>query len=99
MNIDKRKMKKNAEQAAALLKQLAHPARLLILCQLIEHEKTAGELVADSGLGQSACSQHLAKLREAKLVRTRKEAQTVYYQLANATVITLLETMYKIYCH
>lgn len=91
-------MKKNAEDAAALLKQLAHPVRLSILCQLVEQEKTAGQLVEDSGLSQSACSQHLAKLREANLVSVRKASQVVFYHLADAKVVTILETLYKMYC-
>lgn len=98
MKINKQKMQKNAAKAAGLLKSLASTPRLMVLCQLIEGEHTAGELWDKSGLSQSALSQHLAKLRKEKLVKTRKEAQTVYYTLANKDVIDIIKTLHKIYC-
>jgi ArsR family transcriptional regulator len=57
-------MRKNATEAAALLREIAHEARLLVLCELANGERSAGELVERSGLSRSALSQHLAKLRE-----------------------------------
>jgi ArsR family transcriptional regulator, virulence genes transcriptional regulator len=98
MKIDKQKMQKNAGKAASLLKSLASMPRLMVLCQLAEGEHTAGELWNKSSLSQSALSQHLAKLRNDKLVKTRKESQTVYYTLANKDVIEIIKTLHKIYC-
>jgi len=73
---DVRTMRRHAEEAAGLLKALSHEARLLVLCELVGGERTAGELVERSALSQSALSQHLAKLRSEGLVATRRDAQT-----------------------
>lgn len=98
MNINHKLLKKNSSRAAALLKTLANPARLLILCQLIGGEKNVGDLAATSRLSQSAFSQHLAVLRRAKIVTTRKESQVVYYSLSGDHAVRVIELMYEIYC-
>lgn len=87
-----------AGEAAALLKALAHEARLMVLCQLLEGEHSAGALQEASGLSQSALSQHLARLREEGLVSTRREAQTIYYHLAAPDVVRVLDALAQIYC-
>lgn len=91
-------MRANAEEASHLLKSLANPSRLIVLCALVQREHTAGELEQVSGLSQSAISQHLSRLREAQIVTTRREAQRIFYSLSNNEVRTILETLYKIYC-
>lgn len=96
MNIDL--MQTNAAEAAALLKLLAHPSRLLVLCALVTREHTAGELERLTGLGQSAISQHLARLREAGIVHTRREAQRIHYSLGNPEVHAVLRTLHDLYC-
>jgi ArsR family transcriptional regulator, virulence genes transcriptional regulator len=96
--IDPGRMRAHASQASDLLKALANEQRLLILCHLYEGELTVGELLERLKLGQSALSQHLAKLREAALVRTRREAQAVYYRLADGPVQALMATLHDIYC-
>lgn len=88
----------HADEAAALLKALAHPARLLVLCQLVEGERSVGELQPITGLSMSALSQHLAVLREMELVGTRREAQTIYYSLAEGPAASVLDTLYAAYC-
>jgi ArsR family transcriptional regulator, virulence genes transcriptional regulator len=87
-----------AGEAAALLKALAHEARLMVLCQLVEGERSAGALQENSDLSQSALSQHLARLREEGLVATRREAQTIFYRLADPNATRVLETLAAIYC-
>lgn len=87
-----------AGQAAALLKALAHEARLMILCQLVEGEHSVGALQEGSGFSQSALSQHLARLREENLVATRREGQTIYYRLADPKAARMLRTLAAIYC-
>ena len=87
-----------AGEAAALLKALAHEARLMVLCQLVEGEHSVGALQDGSGLSQSALSQHLARLREESLVATRRDGQTIYYRLADAKAARVLETLAAIYC-
>ena len=75
-----------AEQAAELMKALSHPQRLRVMCMLVDGERTVGEINAEVDLSQSALSQHLALLREGGLVRTRREAQNVYYSVAPGPV-------------
>jgi len=87
-----------AGEATRLLKALGHEARLMVLCQLVDGEHSAGALQEMSGLSQSALSQHLARLREEGLVETRREAQTIYYRLADPNAARVLETLAAIYC-
>lgn len=67
-----------AENAAGMLRALANPSRLMILCNLVQGEKIVGELNADLALSQSALSQHLARLRKDGLVATHRESQHIY---------------------
>lgn len=91
-------MVQNADSAAALLKSIAHPARLLVLCQLVEGESSVGDLQPMTGLSMSALSQHLAVLRDMELVDTRREAQTVYYSLTDSPAVAVLNALYSEYC-
>lgn len=91
-------MARHAEEAAALLKALAHPARLLVLCQLVEGERSVTELQPVTGLSMSALSQHLAVLREMALVDTRRASQTIYYSLAPGPAASVLDVLYAAYC-
>ena len=91
-------MAQHANEAAALLKALAHPARLLVLCQLVEGERSVGELQPITGLSMSALSQHLAVLREMALVTTRREAQTIFYSMAPGPAASVLDVLYAAYC-
>lgn len=89
----------NILQASALLKTLANEHRLLVLCTLISHsEVSAGALVELTGLSASALSQHLARLRHEKLVCCRREAQTLFYRLADARLIQILQLLKELYC-
>lgn len=91
-------MQQHAQSAAALLKLLANENRLMIMCALISGEMSVGELNAKVPLSQSALSQHLASLREAGLVNTRKEAQTVYYRLQGDEAVKVIAVLQSIYC-
>lgn len=91
-------MRDAADEAARLLKAMSNEHRLLVLCHLVGREMTVSELVEAIGLSQSALSQHLAKLRHHRLVRTRRQAQHIYYRLASPEVERLLETLYDLYC-
>ena len=89
----------NAEQAVALLKAVANDSRLLVLCHLaVEGELSVGQLQERVGLGQSALSQHLAKLRDESLVATRKEAQNVFYRVCDPKAARLLNVLHEIFC-
>ncbi|MCB1705674.1 MAG: winged helix-turn-helix transcriptional regulator [Halioglobus sp.] len=91
-------MHTNVEAASSLLKSLANPNRLLVLCALVTREHTAGELEQLTGLSQSAISQHLARLREEQLVATRRQAQRIYYSLCSSDAAAVLATLHGIYC-
>lgn len=97
-SMDLETLQENAAKASALLKSLANPSRLMVLCALVSREHTVTELETLTGLSQSALSQHLARLRDEKIVTTRRDAQRVFYRLSNANVTAILETMYGIYC-
>lgn len=89
---------RHAGEAAAMLRALSHEARLAVLCEINDGERSAGELVECSGLSQSALSQHLAKLREEGLVATRRDGQTIFYRIADPKVQRLLAVLHEIYC-
>lgn len=93
------KFGREAQEAAGLLKAMANEHRLLVLCHLsASGELSVGELVDRVGLSQSALSQHLAKLREEKLVSTRKAAQTVFYRLCDPKAEQLLRLLHQLFC-
>lgn len=91
-------MARHAEAAAALLKSLSHPARLLVLCRLVEGEASVSELQARGTLSMSALSQHLAVLREGGLVQTRRDAQTIFYSLADSPALGVMQALHEAYC-
>lgn len=89
----------SAGTAARLLRALANERRLMILCQLTEGERSVGQLLPLAvGLSQSALSQHLAVLREEGIVATRREAQVVWYRIADPAALKLLSALANIFC-
>jgi len=96
--IDLERIQENARRASSLLKAMSNQHRLMILCQLVPGEKCVGDLEKIIGLSQSALSQHLARLRRDDLVKTRREAQTIYYSLAGDEASAVIETLYGLYC-
>lgn len=91
-------MRPHAVAASNLLKALANEQRLMILCNLASNEMSVGELNELLPLSQSALSQHLAVLREAGIVQTRRDGQTVHYSLADGPAAQVVETLHRIYC-
>lgn len=91
-------MRKKAGEVAELLKVLSHPKRLLILCQLVENERTVSGLADLLGAREAAVSQQLILLRKDRLVRARREGRTVYYSLARPDIEALLGFLYETYC-
>ena len=91
-------MQPHAVAASNLLKALANEQRLMILCNLSGVEMSVGELNERLPLSQSALSQHLAVLREAGIVQTRRDGQTVHYSLADGPAAQVVETLHGIYC-
>lgn len=88
----------HAQEATRLLKALANESRLMILCNLASGELPVGELNRRVPLSQSALSQHLALLRRDGLVRTRRQAQTIYYSLVDGPATRIIELLHGIYC-
>jgi len=98
MNIDFTAMAGNVAQAEQLLKILANKNRLMILCSLQDQEMSVSQLNEAVPLAQSALSQHLAALRKANVVATRRESQTIYYRVIDDNAVQLLSTLYNLFC-
>ena len=96
--LDSAAMAKHAAQAAALLTRRAHPARLRVLCRLVEGEAPVPELQALTGLSASALSQHLAVLRDMDIVATRREAQAIHYRMQEGPALGVLQALHAAYC-
>ena len=87
-----------ADHVAARLALVANPKRLMILCELSRGERSVGSLQSAIGLSQSALSQHLARLREAGMLATRREAQTIHYRICDPDVGALMAALYDTFC-
>lgn len=98
MNLDIKELEPKIAQAAKLMEMLSQPARLRILCILLNGEQSVLDLSAQVGMSQPGMSHHLKKLRDAELVKTRRAAQTIYYSLDGLEVATVMETLYNLYC-
>lgn len=91
-------VKDHVEEAAAFLKALANDQRLLVLCALLAGELSVGEINERVPLSQSALSQHLGVLREAGLVLTDRQGQTIYYRIAPGPALQVMEVLYASFC-
>lgn len=91
-------MAESAKEASDLLRALAHEARLMILCMLVEGEKSVSELEAFLEMRQPTVSQQLARLRADRLVKARREGKTIYYSLASEEARKVLAVLYDLYC-
>ena len=87
-----------ADHASALLKALANRHRLIIICQLIDKERSVGELAELLRVRDSTVSQHLALLRKDGLVSARRDGQTIWYSIASGPARELVQTLYRAYC-
>ncbi|MDW6004524.1 ArsR/SmtB family transcription factor [Vibrio mangrovi] len=95
---DIERIKANAQEAADFLKMMAHPERLIVLCQLIQGEVGVGQLQQNSTLSQSALSQHLKVLRKHHLVVCRKSSQQVFYSLADTRAMQIITSLQELFC-
>lgn len=91
-------LQKRAGDAAALLKALANPDRLLLLCHLVEAERAVAELGAVTGIAQPTLSQQLGVLRGERLVATRRAGKSIHYRIASPAALAVLRTLYALYC-
>lgn len=86
-------IEKNMVLLVKLLKAVANEKRLVILCALYKKECSVGALEDVTRLSQSALSQHLAKLRKDGIVKTRRDAQTIYYSIKDPAAEMLMHTL------
>ena len=98
VQINPQKMASAAQKASELMKTLGHKDRLMVLCHLISGEKSVGELAGLLEIPQSPLSQHLARMRKESLVRTRREAQTIYYTIDSVEAARFVALMHELYC-
>ena len=94
-----RAMAESADEAAGYLRALSNPSRLLLLCQLVEGERSVGELETALDLGQAYVSQQLARLRAEGLVSAVRDGRIVRYSLADPRVVPLLKVLYEQFCN
>lgn len=88
----------HASEAAALLKALANEQRLMILCNLVDGPLSVGELNERVDLSQSALSQHLAVLRDANIVATERESQSIRYSLPPGVATQIINLLHRAFC-
>ncbi|WER46247.1 metalloregulator ArsR/SmtB family transcription factor [Cupriavidus sp. WKF15] len=97
-DIDLSIMQAAATQACALLKVLANPDRLLLMCRLSQGELPVGDLEAQLGIRQPTLSQQLGVLRENGLVATRRDGKNIYYSVASAQALAVMGVLYEQFC-
>lgn len=96
--IDPNAMREAADDASELLKALSNQHRLLILCKLIEGEKSVGQLAEFLGIRDSTVSQHLALLRRERIIAGRRDGQTIWYRIESGPARAVMEVLYGAYC-
>lgn len=92
------KKQEHIDMASRALKAIAHPLRLKILCVLGNDELSVQEIVDCVGTSQSNISQHLAILREKGVLRTRKDANRVFYRIGDERTLILIGMMREVFC-
>lgn len=92
------RMQAAAASACALLKVLANPDRLLVMCRLSQGDLTVGELEQQLGIRQPTLSQQLAVLRANGLVSTRREGKNIYYAVCSAQALAIMAALYEQFC-
>jgi len=99
ISLDLSAFEANALQVADLLRALGNEKRLMMLCKLVEHgEMTVGALTDAVGLGQSALSQHLARMRDEGIVAFRRDGQTLWYRIADPRIEEMMALLHRLYC-
>lgn len=91
-------LKAKAPEAAAFLRWLANPNRLLLLCHISQGERSVGQIMAELGLKQPALSQQLAELRRSGLVQTRRKSRSILYSLKDERARVVMEALYAVFC-
>ncbi|WP_311196818.1 metalloregulator ArsR/SmtB family transcription factor [Rugamonas apoptosis] len=97
--IDIDQLRAKAAQASSLLKALANPDRLLLLCQMAQGEFSVGRLEELTGIRQPTLSQQLTVLRQDELVATRREGKQIFYRIASPAALAVLQVLYQQFCN
>ena len=95
---DTAEMVANAGDAADFLKKLAHPSRLMIVCALVDGERSVRDLEDTLGLRQPGLSQQIAELREARFIAGRKESKSMFYRLADGRITEFISLLHRMFC-
>lgn len=98
VNIDAETMQETVGAACELLKAMANSHRLMILCHLIEGEKSVGQLAEALGIRDSTASQHLALLRRDRLISGRRDGQMVWYRIDSDAARQVVKVLYESFC-
>jgi len=91
-------MRGAAARACSLLKVLANPDRLMLLCQLAQGELCVSDMEARLGIRQPTLSQQLGVLRDSGVVSTRREGKSIIYAIASPEAMAVMQTLYAHYC-
>lgn len=86
------------ESVSQILKSLSHPVRLKILCQVIEKEKSVGDLTRLCEISQSSMSQFLGRMKEEGMLESHREGHHIYYRISDPKLLKLLRALKEIYC-
>ena len=98
VTINPDEMRAAVDQASELMKALSNQHRLLILCRLIDGEKSVGQLAEFVGIRDSTVSQHLALLRRDRLIAGRRDGQTIWYRIESDVARRVVEVLYGSFC-
>lgn len=91
-------MSRRAGEVSTLLKTISHPARLMIVCTLVDGEYSVGELEEKIDVHQPHLSQHMTVLRGSGIVETRREGKQIFYRLTEKKAAQLVGALYQIFC-
>ena len=92
------KMQGKCHEVSTMMKAIAHPQRLMIMCYLSEGEKNVGEMLELCEISQSQMSQFLNRMQREKILKVRKEGQFSFYSIADKQMVKLIQAMQKIFC-
>ncbi|MEY9626320.1 ArsR/SmtB family transcription factor [Sinorhizobium fredii] len=97
-NLPVDELQDKAAEAAEFMRLFSTPSRLMLLCHIAQQEQSVSDIQSDLGLKQPALSQQLAELRQAGLVKTRRESRTIYYSIADHRVEAVMDLLFGLFC-
>ena len=83
---------------ALVCKTLSHENRINILNAIAKFELNVQQIEQVTDIHQPTLSQQLTVLRKAKMVSTRRDGKQIFYSLADSRVLTVIQTIYQLYC-